>query len=129
MGPYSKTSLEIAQDDIFGFVKDRSTLDAIVYLEINIIARKFPQRSKPMFVAFVDLDKAFERVDHLSMLDSLISLSISGRIIPWIDRFLTDRKIKVKIQGTISDPHDLTTGCPQESTISLSFSTVLSPYP
>ena len=60
--------------------------------------------------------KAFERVDHLSMLDSLISLSISGRIIT--EDSLTNRKITVKIQGTNSDPHDLTTGCPQGSTIS-----------
>jgi len=66
----------------------------------------------------MDLDKAFERVDNLSMLDSLISLGISGRIITWIDNFLTNRKLKVKIQATISDPHDLTSGCPQGSTIS-----------
>jgi len=80
--------------NIFGFVKDRSTLDAIIHLATKIKDRKRPQRSKSVFVAFMDLDKAFERADHLSMLDSLISLSISGRIITW-----TNRKIKVMIQG------------------------------
>ena len=104
--------------NIFGFVKDRATIDAIVHLATKITARKGPKRRKAVFVAFMDLDKAFERVDHLSMLDSLISLGISGRIITWIENFLTNRKLKVKIQGTISDPHDLTTGCPQGSTIS-----------
>jgi len=92
----------------YGFVKDRSTLNAIVHLTTKIIARKYPQRIKPAFVAFMDLDKAFERIHHLSMLDCPISLGISGRI----EDFLTNRKMAVKIQGTISDPHDLTTGCP-----------------
>jgi hypothetical protein len=57
----------------------------------------------------MDLDK---RVDHLSRLDSLISLGISRRIITWIESFLTNRKINVKIQRTFSDPHDPTAGCP-----------------
>jgi len=61
-----------------------------------------------VFVAFVDLDTPFERDDHLSMLDSLISLEISGMIITWIEDFLTNIKIKVKLQGIISDSHDLT---------------------
>jgi len=61
---------------------------------------------KAVVVTFMDLDNAFERVDHLSMLDSLIYLGISGRIIAWIENFLTNTKFKVKIQGTISDPHD-----------------------
>ena len=86
--------------NIFGFVKDRSTIDAIVHLTTKITTRKCPKRRKAVFVAFMDLDKAFERVDHLSMLDSLIFLGISGRIITWIENFLTNRKLKVKIQGT-----------------------------
>jgi hypothetical protein len=71
-----------------------------------------------VFVAFVDPDKAFECIDHLSMLYSLISMGISGRIITCIEDFLSNRKITVKIQGTISEPHDLTTGCSHGSTTS-----------
>jgi len=104
--------------NIFSFVKDRSSIDAIVHLVTKITARKCSKRSKAVFVAFMDLDKTFERVDHLSMLDSFMSLGISGRIITWIENLLTNRKLKVKIQLTISDPHDLTTGCPHGSTIS-----------
>ena len=40
---------------------------------------------------------------------------------PWAyleEDVLTNRKITVKIQGIICDPHDLSTGCPQGSTIS-----------
>jgi len=56
----------------------------------------------------MDLGKAFEGVDHLSMLDSIISLGISGKSIPWIEYFLTSRKIKIKIHAlllTIILPH------------------------
>jgi len=90
--------------NISGFVKDRSTLHAVAHLATKITARKCPQRNKPVFVTFMDLDTAFERVDNLSMLDSLISLGISGWIITWIEDFLTNRQIAVKIQGTIFDP-------------------------
>jgi len=105
-------------NNIFDFAKDRSTIDAIIHLATKITARKCHKRSKAMFVAFMDMDKTFERVDHLSMMDSLISLGIFGRIIAWIEIFLKNRKLKVKIQGTISDHQELTTGCPQGSTIS-----------
>ena len=105
-------------ENIFGFVKDRSTLDPILHLVTKITARKTTTRNKPVFVAFMDLDKAFERADHLSILDSLISLGVSGRIITWIEDFLKNRKMKVKVQGAISDLYDLTTGSPQGSSIS-----------
>jgi hypothetical protein len=81
----------------FGLVKDRSTLEAIVHLVTKITARKIPKRIKDVFVAFMDLDKVFERVDHLSMLESLIFLGIFGKIITWISDILTNRKINVKI--------------------------------
>jgi len=61
---------------IFGFFKNRSKLDAIVRLATKITARKCHKRNKAVFVAFMDLDKAFECVDHLSLLDSRISLGI-----------------------------------------------------
>ena len=59
------------------------------------------------------------------MLETLICLSIFGRIIAWIEDSLTNWKIKVNIQGTISNTHDLTTGCHRGSTISPAILNVL----
>ena len=41
-------------NNIFGFVKDRSTLDAIVHLLTKITVRKSTKGIKSVFVAFVD---------------------------------------------------------------------------
>ena len=99
--------------NIFECIKDRSTLDTFVHLVTKITARNSTKRKKPVFVVFMDLDKAFERIDHPSVLEYVISLGTSGRIITKIEDVL-----KLKIHGTISDLHGLTTGCPHGSTIS-----------
>ena len=62
----------------------RKTATCRLLTKSGSTARKCLKRNNPVFVAFVDLDKAFECVDHISMLDSLISLGISGRIITYI---------------------------------------------
>ena len=50
---------------------------------------------------------------------------IYGRII-WIDNFLQNRKIQVKVNGTLSDPGDLQNGVPQGSVVlALSYSILL----
>ena len=41
-----------------------------------------------------------------------------GRITLWIDNFLQNRKIQVKVNGTLSDPRDLQNGVPQGCVIS-----------
>jgi len=41
---------------------------------------------KPILVALIDLNKAFDRVNNFSVLNSLTSQSISGRIITWMEK-------------------------------------------
>ena len=70
-----------------------------VHLVTKITGRKETKRTNSMFVAFMDLNKSFERVDNLFMLNSLISYwaylaGPSNRI----ENFLTRGRIKVKIQ-------------------------------
>lgn len=103
--------------NLFGFTKGRSTVDAILHL-VNLITARRKRRSLTVYAAFMDLDKAFERADHLAILDSLASLGIKGRLITWIEDFLTNRKMKVTFQGIYSDLHNLTTGSPQGSALS-----------
>ena len=104
--------------NLFGFTKDRSTVDAILHLVNLITARRKRRGGLTVYAAFMDLDKAFERADHLAILASLVSLGIKGRLITWIEDFLTNRKMKVTFQGVYSDPHSLTTGSPQGSVLS-----------
>ena len=46
-------------------------------------------------------------------------MGIYGRIIKWIDNFLTNRKIQIKINNTVSTFYTVQNGVPQGSVISL----------
>ena len=46
----------------FGFVPGRGTTDAIFI--IRQLQEKYMAANKPLYFAFVDLEKAFDRVDH-----------------------------------------------------------------
>jgi len=88
-------------NNLFGFTKGRSTVDAILHL-VNLITsrRKYNKDNKnraslTVYTAFLDLDKAFERADHLSILNSLSSLGMNGRLIAWIEDYLSNRNIQV----------------------------------
>ena len=49
----SKNPVETPEDEnIFDFIKDRSTIDAIVHLATKITARIYPKRRKAVFVAW-----------------------------------------------------------------------------
>jgi ribonuclease HI len=104
--------------NLFGFTKGRSTVDPILHLLNVITNRRKKIRAGTVYTAFLYLDKAFERANHIVILDSLISLGIKGRIIAWVEDFLNNREIKVTVQGVKSDPHPLTTGSPQGSALS-----------
>ena len=104
--------------NLFGFTKGRSTVDPILHLVNLITNRRRKTRSGTVYTAFLDLDKAFERANHIVILDALISLGIKGRMISWVEDFLDNREIKVTVQGVKSDSHPLTTGSPQGSALS-----------
>jgi len=84
---------------LFGFTKGRSTVEPILHLVNLITNRRRKFQSDTVYTAFLDLDKAFERDDHIVILDALISLRIKERIISWVEDFLNNREIKVTFQG------------------------------
>ena len=45
-------------------------------------------------------------------------LGVQGKIVRWIDDFLTNRSIQVKVNGILSEEYDVENGVPQGSVIS-----------
>ena len=64
-------------------------------------------------VIFLDLSKAFDLVPHHNLLQKLQSLGFGGLLFYWIRDYLTGRSFRVEVNGTLSDPMDLTSGIPQ----------------
>jgi hypothetical protein len=95
----------------FGFVKNKGTEDALRCLTETIYNKL--DKSKPICIAFLDLAKAFDTVDHKILLDKLYNIGIRGNAHDLIKSYLTDRVQTVKIRNTISDSCKLNAGVPQ----------------
>jgi len=63
----------------------------------------------------IDLQKAFDTLDHSILLDKLGLLNFSSDTINWFKSYLSNRTFLVNIESTFSEPADLKCGVPQGS--------------
>ena len=64
---------------------------------------------------FIDLAKAFDSVEHNTLIHRLSSIGLSPSCCDWFASYLTDRAQQVKSGNTISDPLAISKGVPQGS--------------
>ena len=63
----------------------------------------------------IDLQKAFDTIDHSILLGKLALLGFSKEAIEWFSSYLSNRSFSVSIEKSISDPGELKCGVPQGS--------------
>jgi len=63
----------------------------------------------------IDLQKAFDTLDHSILLDKLGLLNFSSDTISWFKSYLSNRTFLVNVESTFSEPADLKCGVPQGS--------------
>ena len=66
---------------------------------------------------FVDLQKAFDTVDHRILLSKLCHYGIRGLVNKWFESYLANRKQFVSINGFESSTSSITCGVPQGSVL------------
>lgn len=108
-------------DNQFGFRPGSSTLDAHLAIHDEVTRQlDCPEISGVAMIA-MDLSKAFDRLSHYSLLQTLTHARLPPDFILWIEDFLCDRSQNVNFQGTISNSTvKVTSGVPQGS--------ILAPY-
>ena len=99
-----------------GFRKKRSTYDQLTCLENTI--RKALYDKTHCIVIFLDLEGAFDAVDHTSVLFKLSKLGIEGRMLGWLQSFLSNRCFRVSMGGVESSSRPIQSGVPQGSILS-----------
>ncbi|MCG8034496.1 MAG: reverse transcriptase-like protein [Candidatus Thiodiazotropha taylori] len=99
-----------------GFRKHRSTIDQITRLESAI--RKAKLRKHSLVAVFLDLEKAFDLLWTNGVLLKLTNFGIQGKMLTWIQDFLTGRKMNVRVGNTVSGFYECENGSPQGSVLS-----------
>ena len=68
-------------------------------------------------VIYLDLQKAFDKVPHARLLSKLKSYGIGGKLLQWIENFLSNRRQCVHLHGSKSDWINVFSGVPQGSVL------------
>ena len=99
----------------YGFRSSRSDTDLLT-VKSDRIARAFNRSGAARAVAR-DISKAFHRVWHAGLFHKLKPYGISGQIPGLISSFLSNRQLRVVLDGKSSQEYPVNTGVPQGSTL------------
>ena len=96
-----------------GFRKSFSTDTCLLYLTDYI--RFNLDKGNCVGMILLDLQKAFDTVDHQILLAKLEMCGLGSDIVRWIRSYLSDRKQCVNVSGVLSSSAKVTCGVPQGS--------------
>lgn len=94
-----------------GFRAGRSTLDMIFTL--RQLQEKCREQRKPLYMAFVDLTKAFDLVSRSGLFQLVERIGCPPRLLSILQSFHTDMKGTVQFDGCTSEPFNICRGVKQ----------------
>ena len=109
---------EILHPNQYGFRKCRSSLDALARFD-SFVKMAFARREHVIAV-FFDIEKAYDTTWRNHILTTLRNIPLMGHLPRFIENFLTDRIMRVKIGNALSNPYCQYEGVPQGSVLSCS---------
>ena len=108
-------SFEILYPLQFGFRKKHSTSHSLLSLTASI--KQSIDSGNIGCGIFLDLQKAFDTVNHKILSDKLEHYGIRGNALKWFQSYLSGRTQYVTVNGHVSDPLPITYGVPQGSVL------------
>ena len=106
---------DLLNDCQYGFRHSRSTGDLLSVIT-NHLNMALDRRGEARVVV-LDISKAFDKVWHTGLLHKLHSYGVSGRMLAIISAFLSNRKLKVVLEGQSSPTRSINSGVPQGSVL------------
>ena len=85
-----------------GFVKNCGTTDAIH--AARLLIEKHREKHRPLYIAFLDLEKAFDRVPHELIWYALRQQFVPEELVRWVQLLYHDPKSKVRSMAGVSKP-------------------------
>ena len=105
------TTNSLIRDTQHGFMRNKSTTTNL--LEFMETLTKDQEDGHPKDVVFLD----FAKVPHRRLLEKLKAHSIEGKILVWIEQWLSGRKQRTVLNGEATDWSNVWSGVPQGSVI------------
>jgi len=99
-----------------GFRRNKSTVDQIFTLKL--IMEKSQEYNKPLFLCFIDIQKAYDSVDRNLLWKVCRCYSISDKLIRLLKLLHSKTKAQVRIGGKLSEAFEIETGVMQGGIIS-----------
>jgi hypothetical protein len=109
------TKFKILYELQFGFRNDHSTTLATIDIIERI--RDALDKGDKVLGIYLDLQKAFDTVDHQILLDKLDHYGIRGNCLSWFSSYLTGRSQFVCVNNTVSKCKPIEIGVPQGSVL------------
>ena len=83
---------------------------------LDIVTSRLDDK-KPVDIIYIDFSKAFDKVPHQRLLLKMSSMGISDQVVQWVQDFLSDRKMRVLVNGSFSAWLEVKSGIPQGSVL------------
>ncbi|KAL1446457.1 hypothetical protein WDU94_005636 [Cyamophila willieti] len=95
----------------FGFRNGFGTREALLCL--NVLVQKARDLKKNVYLCFIDFEKAFDRVSHVKLLETLKETTLDDKDIRIIGNLYWQQKGNVRIEGKTSDAVEIRQGVRQ----------------
>ena len=99
-----------------GFVKVK-VLGMDVYIKVEHTIKECLGSRKICLVVYIDFTSAFDVV-WPGLVWKLINKNVKGKMIAWLNDYICQRKLKVRVDATYSDEVTIEAGIPQEAVLS-----------
>ena len=103
-------------DNQYGFQKNKSTVDC-VFILYSLIAKTLSNKKK-LYVAFLDWEKMFDKINRVLLWQKLVNTNISTKLISSIKAMYTEVKSSIRYKGSVSRPINSFMGVKQGDSLS-----------
>lgn len=107
---------KLLPESIAGFRRGRCTMDCILDLVTDVENQR--TEGNITVAVFLDVQRAYDTVSHVHVLEGLALQGFKGKILRWIADFLRHRQIFVVTQEGPTSEHVVNQGVPQGSVLS-----------